>query len=70
MKLALMRPSEIREMNESERERALKRFQYDLIKERGTIAAGGSLKNPSGVRAIRKAIARIKTINNEIRRNR
>jgi hypothetical protein len=44
MKLALMRPSEIREMNESERERALKRFQYDLIKERGTIAAGGSLK--------------------------
>lgn len=68
MLLVVTRASEIREMDRDKREKTLKNLQYNLIKRRGEISSGGALKNPGEIKEIRRAIARIKTVENEIRR--
>jgi large subunit ribosomal protein L29 len=55
-------------MDRDKREKTLKNLQYNLIKRRGEISSGGALKNPGEIKEIRRAIARIKTVENEIRR--
>lgn len=66
--LVVTKASEIREMDRDKREKTLKNLQYNLIKRRGEISSGGALKNPGEIKEIRRAIARIKTVENEIRR--
>lgn len=68
MLLVVTKASEIREMDRDKREKTLKNLQYNLIKRRGEISSGGALKNPGEIKEIRRAIARIKTVENEIRR--
>jgi len=52
-------------MDSGEREAKLRELQVELSKLRALIRAGGSLENPSRVKELRKAIARIMTIQNE-----
>ena len=52
-------------MNSEEREAKLKELQVELSRLRAMIKAGGALENPSRVKEIRRAIARIMTIQNE-----
>ncbi|BDC35384.1 50S ribosomal protein L29 [Candidatus Methanoliparum sp. LAM-1] len=66
--LTVMKASEIREMDKDKREKTLKNLQYNLIKRRGEISSGGALKNPGEIKEIKRAIARIKTVENELRR--
>ena len=49
-------------MDSNEREVRLRELQIELSKLRATIHAGGALEKPASVREIRKAIARILTI--------
>ncbi len=60
--MSLIRMNEIREMTPQEREDKLKELSNDLMHERGVAAMGGALVSPGKIRALRKNIARLKTV--------
>ncbi|MGE4274675.1 MAG: 50S ribosomal protein L29 [Candidatus Methanomethylophilaceae archaeon] len=60
--MALLKTSEIREMNAVERNAKLKEIRNDLMHERGAAAMGGAPANPGLIRALRTNIARILTV--------
>lgn len=63
--MSLLKASEIREMSPEERAEKLKHLKDDLMHERGVAAMGGAPASPGKIRALRKNIARIKTVNRE-----
>ncbi|MEE9507640.1 MAG: 50S ribosomal protein L29 [Thermoplasmata archaeon] len=60
--MALLRTSEIREMNIEERQKKLRELRNDLMHERGVAAMGGAPASPGRIRAIRSNISRLLTI--------
>ncbi|MEM2979270.1 MAG: 50S ribosomal protein L29 [Methanomassiliicoccales archaeon] len=63
--MALLRTSEIRKMGKEERIAKLRELENELMHERGTAAMGGAPANPGRIRALRKNIARILTVQRE-----
>lgn len=63
--MPFIRLKTIRDMDSGEREAKLRELQVELSKLRALIRAGGSLENPSRVKELRKAVARILTIQRE-----
>ncbi|QGN06008.1 50S ribosomal protein L29 [Halorhabdus sp. CBA1104] len=63
--MTILHPEEIRDMTAAEREAELEDLQTELLNARAVQAAGGAPENPGRIKEIRKAIARIKTIENE-----
>ena len=63
--MPILRVREIREMNSEERRKKLNELRAELMRIRTMIKAGGSIENTSRIRELRKAIARILTIENE-----
>jgi large subunit ribosomal protein L29 len=63
--LPFLSPKEIREMHEDQRIQRLSELRAELSKLRTMSKAGGAFENPSRIREIRNAIARILTIENE-----
>lgn len=61
----VLKPKEIRGMKGEERQNALTEAQKDLMHERGVAAMGGAMRNPGKIRALRRQIARIITIQNQ-----
>ncbi len=59
-----LKAREIRAMSREEREKKLRELRLELMKLRMQ-AQLGTLENPGRIRAIRKTIARILTINRE-----
>jgi len=57
--------SQIREMSPEDRDRRLEELRTELSKLKTMIEAGGSVENPGRVRALKKAVARILTVNRE-----
>jgi len=64
--MSIFRIEEIRKMSGREREEELESLMTDLLRERGMIATGGASENPGRVREIRRTIARIKTAEEEV----
>ena len=58
----LMKAHELRGLSAEERANRLKELQKDLMHERGVAAMGGSPPSPGKIRALRRQIARLKTI--------
>ena len=56
---------EIRSLSPQERTTRLEELRTELSKLRATNNAGGAIENPSRIREVRKAIARILTVQNE-----
>ena len=63
--MAILRPSEIRDMNVEEMRAKLRELRTELARARATVAAGGSLENPARIRELRRTIARVITIMKE-----
>ena len=63
--MALLRTKEIRAMDAAARDKKLRELRDELMHERGVTAMGGAPPNPGKIRALRKNIARIYTINSE-----
>jgi len=63
--VAILRPSEIRDMNVEEMRAKLRELRAELARSRATVAAGGSLENPARIRELRRTIARVITIMKE-----
>ncbi|MGD2200435.1 MAG: 50S ribosomal protein L29 [Candidatus Bathyarchaeota archaeon] len=55
----------IRELSPEERDSRLEELRAELSEVRTMINAGGSIENPGRVKALRKAIARLLTVNRE-----
>jgi large subunit ribosomal protein L29 len=56
---------EIREMKPEERVRKLRELRVELSKLRTTVESGGTVENPARIREIKRAIARILTVQRE-----
>lgn len=63
--MALLRMKEIRAMTPDARATKLKELRDDLLHERGQAAMGGAPHSPGKIRALRKNIARILTVESE-----
>lgn len=63
--MALLRTKEIRAMDAAAREKKLRELRDELMHERGVAAMGGAPPNPGKIRALRKNIARLYTIQSE-----
>ena len=63
--MTILHPEEIRDMTPPEREAELEDLETELLNANAVQAAGGAPENPGRIKEIRKAIARIKTIQNE-----
>lgn len=60
-----LRPREIREMSEAEREKRLVELRTELSNQRAILASGGAVENTGKIKTLRKAIARIMTVMRE-----
>jgi large subunit ribosomal protein L29 len=63
--MPLLRTKEIRAMDADARVKKLAELRDELMHERGVAAMGGAPPNPGKIRALRKNIARILTIQRE-----
>ncbi len=63
--MALLRTKEIRAMDTAAREKKLRELRDELMHERGVAAMGGAPPNPGKIRALRKNIARLHTIQSQ-----
>jgi large subunit ribosomal protein L29 len=63
--MTVLHPEEIRDMTPPERENELEDLETELLNDKAVKAAGGAPENPGRIKELRKAIARIKTIQRE-----
>jgi len=63
--MPIIRVKEIREMSPEERAKKLQAFRTELVRLKTMVKAGGAVENPARIKELRKAIARILTIDNE-----
>ncbi len=63
--MTILHPDEIRDMTPAEREAELDEFQTELLNAKAVQAAGGAPEDPGRIKELRRAIARIKTIQRE-----
>lgn len=63
--MTILHPEELRDMTPAEREAELEELQTELLNAKSVQAAGGAPEDPGRIKEIRRAIARIKTIQRE-----
>ena len=63
--MPLIRVKEIRDMSSEDRSKRLGDLRTELLRLRIMIMAGGTIENPARVKELRKAIAKILTIEQE-----
>ena len=66
--MAILRLEAIREMSSEQRKEKINEFRTELSRLKTMVAAGGAIDNPTQIRAIRKTIARLLTIESEEKR--
>ena len=62
---AIVRAKQIREMSQDERKKKMNDIRLELAKELGKINIGSPADNPGKVRALKRSVARMLTINGE-----
>lgn len=65
--MAILRVNEVRDMSPAERMDELDKLRDELIRERALSSAGGAPDNPGRIGELKRTIARIKTIQNEMK---
>ncbi len=63
--MPIIRLKDIREMSSEDREKKVVELRTELLRLKTMIKAGGAIDNPARVRELRKAIARLLTVENE-----
>jgi len=63
--MAILHPSEIRDMTPAEREAEREDLETELLNARAVKSAGGAPDNPARIGELRRTIARIRTIQRE-----
>ncbi|MDY6985079.1 MAG: 50S ribosomal protein L29 [Candidatus Thermoplasmatota archaeon] len=62
-----MKAKETRAMSEEDRAKTLEDMRMELLRERGVVAMGGTTSNTMRIRELRKNIARILTVEREVK---
>jgi len=62
----ILRKREIRQMPEEERSRRLDEMRTELVRSRTTVKSGGTVENTARIKELRRTIARILTMQNEL----
>jgi large subunit ribosomal protein L29 len=65
--MPMKRMKEIRDMSSEDRAKRLDELRTELVRLKTMISAGGTVENPARVKALRKSIARILTVDHEER---
>ena len=65
--MAIMRLKEIKTMSSDDRSKKLIELRAELARIRTMVKAGGAVENPTRVRELRKTIAQVLTIENEVK---
>lgn len=65
--MAILRMNEIRDMSPEERMDELDTMKDELIRERALSSAGGAPDNPGRIGELRRTVARIKTVQKEMK---
>ena len=63
--MPVLRVKEIRDLSSAERTEKLDSFRTELLRMKTMIGAGGTVENPARVKALRKAVAKILTVEHE-----
>ena len=66
--MPILRVKEARSMSNEDRRKRLDELRTELTRLRTMIKAGGAVENPARVRELRKAIARLLTVQGEEKR--
>jgi len=66
--MPVLRKKDARSMSHEDRRKKLDELRTELSRSRTMIRAGGAVVNPARVRELRKAIARVLTVENEAKR--
>jgi len=66
--MAILRLKDIRDMSSEKRKEKVTEFRTELARLKTMVEAGGSIDNPTRIRALRKTIARLLTIEAEEKR--
>jgi len=66
--MPILRMKEARSMSSEDRSKRLDELRTELSRLRTMIRAGGAVENPARVRELRKAIARVLTVESEAKR--
>ncbi len=65
--LPILRKRDLKQMLPEERGKKLTELRAELTRLRTTVSSGGTIENPSRIREIRRAIARLLTIESQER---
>ena len=65
--MPILRKREMSQMLPEERSKKLSELRAELSRLRTTVSSGGTIENPSRIREIRRAIAKILTIESQER---
>lgn len=65
--MPILRIKDIRDMSSGDRTKKVNEFRTELLRLKTMISAGGTVENPARVKALRKAIAKILTVEHEER---
>lgn len=60
--MAILRKEEIRDMDTDEIDEKIRELRQELLRINTTISSGGAPDNPGKIKAIRRTIARMKTV--------
>lgn len=63
--MPILRLRDIRGMSTEERDKKISELRAELARLKTMVRAGGAVENPARIRELRKAIAKILTIENE-----
>ncbi|MFQ6050415.1 MAG: 50S ribosomal protein L29 [Candidatus Hydrothermarchaeota archaeon] len=63
-----LKADEIRDMSLEDMEEKLKELRFELARDRAIVAAGGAFENPGRIRSLKRTIARILTIMEEVKK--
>jgi len=63
--MPVLRIKDIRSMSPEERQKKIAELQTELVRLKTLVKAGGALEDPARMREIRRAVARLLTIENE-----
>ncbi len=63
--MPILRLKEIRNMSAEDRDKKISELRAELARLKTMVKAGGAVENPARIRELRKAIAKILTVENE-----
>ena len=63
-----LRSDDIRKMSDDEREKKIEETRKEISQQKALVASGGALENPGNMKLLKRRLARLLTIQNELNR--